>query len=120
MFRADMNHQQMKERGVFASLPELNFLFPESFEIMMARKLDRWTERGRTLNKDFSGHIAAAGPSGNLGQELKSPFSSPKIGHMQADVGVDDADQGNVWKIKAFGNHLSSDQNVNFTRSKSL
>ena len=109
MFGANMNHQQMEKRGVLASLPKLDFLLPESLEIVVSRELDRWTKRGRTLDKDFSGHVASTGPTGDLGQELKGPFSSSKIGHVQSNVRVDDAHQSDVWKIEALGDHLCAD-----------
>src|SRR5580704_7945634 len=120
MLRANMNHEQMKKRGIFASLPEINFLLPESLEIVVARELDRWTEGGGTLDENFSRHVASTGATGDLGQQLKGPFSSPEIGHMQADIRVDDAYQRDVWEIQALGNHLRPDQNVDFTGSKRL
>jgi hypothetical protein len=104
-----MNHEQMKKRGIFASLPEINFLLPESLEIVVARELDRWTERGGTLDENFSSHVASTGATGDLGQQLKGPFSGPEIGHMQANIRVDDAYQRDVWKIEALGNHLRAD-----------
>src|SRR6202035_5667140 len=110
----------MKKRGVFPSFAKLNFLFPKSFEVVMARELDRRTERGRTLDEDFSSHVASPGAPGDLRQQLKRPLSSAKIWHVQADIRVDNANQRDVRKIKTLGNHLRPDQNVDFASSKRL
>jgi hypothetical protein len=101
MFRTDMDHEQMDKRGVLTPLPKLNFLLPEPLKIMMPRELDRGTKWGRTLNIDFARHVASTGAAGDLGQELKRPFASSKIWHVQSDIGIDDAHQRHVWKIQA-------------------
>src|SRR5580704_15397707 len=66
MFGTNVNHQQMQERGIFTSLSKLDFLLPESFEIVMPGKLDRWAEWGRTLDINFALRIASTGPTGHL------------------------------------------------------
>ena len=120
VFGADMNHEQMEERWVLAPLSELDFLLPESLKIMVSRELDGGTKRSRALDIDFSGHVASTCATGYLGQELKRSFPSPKIGHVQSDVRVDDAHQSDVWEIEPLGDHLCADQDINFTGSKRL
>src|SRR3974390_1281804 len=106
VFRANMDHQQMEKRWVVAPLSKLDFLLPEALKIMVSRELDRGAKRCRTLDIDFSGHVASTRATGYLSQELKRPFSSSKIGHVQSNVGVDDAHQGDVWEVEPLGDHL--------------
>src|ERR1700722_15429974 len=53
MFGANVNHQQMQKRGILASLPKFNFLFPESFEIVVAGGIGRRKKKRRTPEKNF-------------------------------------------------------------------
>src|SRR6476660_6351690 len=115
-----MNHQQMKKWGVFTSLAKLDLLLPESLEIVMPGELNRGTKRGRALDENLSSHVASTCAAGHLRQQLKRPLSRAEIGHMQADIGVDDANQRHVWKIKALGDHLCPDQKVDLSSSKRL
>src|SRR6266481_1819439 len=113
----------MNERRVFAPLTKLAFLLPKAFEIVVSGELYSRAERCGTLHINFPFCIASASAAGNLSQQLKCTLSSSKIGHMQSDVGVDNADQGNIRKIEPFSDHLRSDQNIDFAdpeRMKSL
>src|SRR6516165_6360358 len=110
----------MNERRVFAPLTKLALLLPKPFEIVVSGKLYRRAERRGTLHINFPFCIASTGAPCNLSQQLKRALSSSKIGHMQSNVGVDYADQSNVRKIEPLSDHLSSDQNIDFTDSKRM
>ena len=120
VFGADMNHEQMEERWVLAPLPEVDFLLPETLKIMVSRELDGGTKRSRALDKDFSRHVSSTCATGDLSQELECSFPSPKIGHVQSNVRVDDTHQSDVWEIEPLGDHLCADQDINFSGSKRL
>ncbi len=59
--------------------------------------------------------FAAAGPAGCLGDQLESPLGGPEIGHAQHQVGRQDADDRDIGKIMAFGDHLGTDQHIGLT-----
>jgi hypothetical protein len=120
VFRTDMDHKQMEKRRVFTPLPKLDFLLPKPPEIMVSSELDGGTKWGRTLDIDFSGHVASTRTTGYLGQELKRPFAGSKIWHVQSDIGIDDAHQSHVWEIEPLSDHLCPDQNSDFARPKRL
>ena len=56
--------------------------------------------------------LAAAGAAGHLREQLKRPLGRAEVGHAEADVGRDDADQRHARKVVALGNHLRADQDV--------
>lgn len=72
------------------------------------------------LDDDFSGQVAATGATGDLSEQLKDAFAGPEVGHMESDVGIEDAHQGDVGKMQAFGNHLSADEEVDLLRLKGV
>ena len=39
---------------------------------------------------------------------------------MKRRVGIDDANESDVWKIQAFGNHLRAQQYFDFTTAKAI
>ena len=51
------------------------------------------------------------GPSGDLNQALRQTFAAAKVGAEQALVCVDHADQSQLRKVMAFGQHLRANQN---------
>ncbi len=64
------------------------------------------------LDDHFAGFVRAAGASRHLGAELESTFRGTKIRDVEADIGVDDAHQRHIGKIKAFGDHLRAEQDI--------
>ena len=60
----------------------------------------------------LAGHVPAAGPARDLGQQLERPLARPEIGHVQAQIGVDDAHQRHVREMQPLGDHLRPDQDV--------
>ena len=48
-----------------------------------------------------------------------SALPGSKIGHMQAEVGIDDPHQGDIREVQPFGNHLRADEDVDLAISKS-
>ena len=58
---------------------------------------------------------AAARSARHLAQKLKAAFGCPKVREIDANVGIDDSDQGHVGKVEALRNHLRAKQNVDLT-----
>ena len=58
------------------------------------------------------GRLAASGAAGHLGEQLEGALGGAEIGHAEADIGGDDADQGDVGNVVALGDHLRADQHV--------
>ena len=75
-------------------------------------------KRRERLHDHFAFHLAPARASRHLRQQLKRPFPGAKIRLMQAQVGVNDADQCDVWKMETLRDHLGADEDVNLARAK--
>ena len=117
---ADGDEDDVRERREVAVLAEFELLFEIAGEIVVARELDRGTERREGLDEDFALHFAAAGAAGDLGEELEGAFAGAEIGHVQGEIGVDDPDQGDVGKVQAFRDHLGADEDVDLAGAKSV
>ena len=98
--------------GIFQLPAEFDFLFVEAGEVVAAGELDGGMKGGEGLDEDFALDVAAPGAARHLGQQLKGPLARAEIGQVQAEVGVDDADQRDVGKVQALGDHLGADQDV--------
>src|SRR5258708_18145365 len=70
-------------------------------------------KRSERLHEHFSFHVPPPCTPGYLGQQLKCPLPGPKVGDMQCQVGINDSHERNVWEMKALGDHLCADQDVN-------
>ena len=103
---------------VFELFAKFDFLLVKAGEVVAAGVLDRRMKRRERLDDDFAFDIAASGAPGDLGEELEGAFARAEIRHVQAEVGVDDADQRDVRKMQALGDHLRADQDVDFAGAK--
>lgn len=95
-------------------LAHFHFLFCVAFEIVFTGELDAGAVGGECLDDDFAFEFASAGAAGYLGDELEGALCSAEIRDVQADICVEDADEGDVGKVQAFGDHLSADEDVDF------
>ena len=64
------------------------------------------------LHQHFAGLLAAAGPSRHLHQELEGALGGAEVGQVQGHVGVEHADERDVRKIEALGDHLRAEEHV--------
>ena len=78
----------------------------------MPRELDRRVMRRERLHEHLALDVAASRASGDLREELERPLARTKIGQVQAEVGVDDANERDVWKVQPFRDHLRADEDV--------
>src|SRR5271166_1273124 len=88
---------------------KFDFLFVKTVEVVAARILDGRMKWRESLDNHFALDIAAAGPAGDLRQQLEGALARAKIRLMQRRIGVNDADERDVWKMEAFCNHLCAD-----------
>ena len=64
------------------------------------------------LQEDVAGGFGAAGAAGDLVEELDGAFGGAEVTAGEAQVRVDDADEGEVGEVPAFGDDLRSDDEV--------
>ena len=112
MGRTHRNQYRMPERGKIAALPEFQFLLEIAREIVMPRELDGGAEGRVGLHKNFARRFATARAARYLRKQLERPFARAEIRHVQREIGVDDSDESDVRKMKAFRDHLRADENV--------
>src|SRR5438477_7741903 len=55
--------------------------------------------------------VRAPGASCDLHDQLAQPLASPKVDAEQALINADQTDDGEIWQIVSFGQHLRADQN---------
>ena len=60
--------------------------------------------------------LGAAGAAGDLVQELKGPLGGAQVAAVEAEIGVDHADQGQIREVVALGRDLGADQDVDLAR----
>ena len=65
-----------------------HFLLRVAIEVMFPRELDARRVRGEGLDDDLALQLSPPCPSGDLGDELESPFPRAEIRDVQAEVGV--------------------------------
>ena len=103
---------------IFQLLAEFDFLFVKTDEVVAARVLDRRMKRRECLHEHFALDVAAPGAAGDLREQLKGAFARAKIRLMQRKIGVNDADERDVRKMQALGNHLGADEDVGLAGAK--
>ena len=118
MCRTDRDQDRVFEWREIAALAKLELLLEIAGEIVVARKLNRWTERRVSLHENFARRLAAAGAAGDLGEKLKRAFAGAEIRQMQSEIGVDDPDERHVWKMQTFRDHLCADEDVDLAGAK--
>ena len=64
--------------------------------------------------------VLAAGAAGDLVEELEGPLGSTQVAAVQAEIGVDHRDQGEVGKVMAFRRHLGADQDIDLARDHAI
>src|SRR5438270_6753929 len=118
MRRTDRDQDGVFERWKIATFAKFQLLLKIAGEIVVARELDRRTERRVGLHENFSLRFTATGPSRHLSQQLKRSFARAEIRKVQREIGVDDSDQGHVRKMQTFRDHLRADKNVDLAGAK--
>lgn len=68
--------------------------------------------RGGGLDDDFTCQVSTTSAAGDLGEELEGAFSGSEVGRIEGEVSIKDADEGDVWKVESFGDHLGAEEDV--------
>ena len=89
-----------------------HFLEGVTIEIMAAGELDAGAVWGEGLDDDFALQLAAPGPPSDLGDELEGALAGAEVWDVEAEVGIKDANEGDVGKMEAFGDHLGADEDI--------
>ncbi len=118
MSRTHGDQDRVFEWREIATLAELELLLKIAREIMMARKLNRGTERRVSLHENFAMCLAATSASGHLCEKLESAFAGAEIGKMQGEIGVNYTDKRYVRKMQAFRDHLCADENIDLASAE--
>ena len=106
--------------GMAAGLADGEFLGGEAFEVVVAGELDAGALGREGLHDNLAGHFTAARASGDLGEELEGAFASAEIGNVEGEVGVEDADKGDVGEMEALGDHLGADEQIDLLSFKGI
>lgn len=106
------------ERGVVGTLAFFHEGSVEGFVVVGLGGDDGDVFGGEGLDDDSAGAFSATGASGDLGEELEGPFGGAEVGDVEGDVGGDDSYEGDVGKVEAFGDHLGTDEDIEFATSE--
>src|SRR4051812_37628396 len=109
----------MFEGREIASFAKLEFLLEIAGEVVMPGELNRGREGRVGLNEDFPRCFAPAGPTSDLGEQLKGAFACPEVRQVEREIGVDDSDERDVGEMEALRDHLRTDQDVDLAGAKS-
>lgn len=66
------------------------------------------------MNDDFSSHFTTPSSSGDLGEELEGAFSGAEVWRIEGEVGIENANEGDVGKVEPFCDHLGAKEDVDF------
>ena len=87
---------------------EFELLFDEALEVVMTGELDGGTVGDEGLDEDLAFHFATSGAAGDLCEEGERAFAGTEVGGVEGEVGIEDADEGDVGEVEPFGYHLSA------------
>ena len=99
---------------------KFHFFAEEAFVILVGCETNGIVVGIQCLDNNVAGSCAPAGATGGLGEKLKGTLGGAVIGNAESDVGQHNANQGYVWDVMTFGNHLGADQDVDFTGTKRI
>ncbi len=107
------------EGGVVEFFPGCDLLFVESLEVVKTSEFDAGVVGMIALDQDLTRPFPPSRSARHLHQELQGPFGCPKVREIQGDVCEDDAHQGDLRNVVSLGDHLGSDQDVQFLSPES-
>ncbi len=111
-FEGEIDHAA--ERGVSGVLPVAEFFGVEGGVVVMGRGLYGVVPWPVGLDVDLAGTVAASCASGDLSKELEGLFGGAEVRHVETGIGVDDPDKGDAGIVVTLGEHLRSDEDVDF------
>ena len=88
--------------------------------VVAGRRLDGHRIGLIGLHHDAPRQLGAPGTTSHLLDELEGTFAGPIVGQVQLGVGVNDAHEGHIVEIEAFGDHLGAQKHRRFRRTETL
>lgn len=70
------------------------------------------------LDDDFARHFSTSGAASDLSEELESALACAEVGSVKGEVGIEDADEGDIGKVEPFGDHLGAEENIDLLRAE--
>jgi len=64
--------------------------------------------------------VAASGAAGDLGDELEGAFFGSEVWDGERSVGAEDADEGDIWEIESFGDHLGAEHEFDVALTEAI
>lgn len=120
-FQIVVSHKDIRHPGkwrVMHDLPKTNFLLIKALVVVLGNELQTVVFRVKGLNQDLTRQVAPSGSARHLTQKLKRSFGTAKVWKSERGIGRKNAHKRDVVEVVAFGNHLSSGQNIGFTPLK--
>ena len=108
----DDDRREPAERRQAADSPLLRLLRVEPFRVARNQRRDHRMVGLPGLQQGVALAFGPSGPPGRLAQELEGALGGARIGVGEADVGVDDADEGQKREVVALGDQLRADDEV--------
>jgi len=105
---------KMGEGRVAKLFAHVEFLVDEALEVVVSGKLDGGGVWSGGLDDDFARHLSATGAACDLGEELEGAFAGAEVGGVEGEVGIEDADEGDVGEVEALGDHLGAEEDIDF------
>src|ERR1700757_5167771 len=93
---------------------EVKFFFVEAREVVARGVLRRVMIGEIRLQDDLAWSLASTGPARDLREKLEGPLGGAEIRETESDVGPDHSDQRDAMDVVSLGNHLRSDQKIEF------
>ncbi len=94
--RVDSNERAARQRRVAELSPIDELSLEERVDVVARGERDRRVLGVPRLHEHAPGHVAAAGATGHLNEELECALARSKVGDAERGVGVDDADERHV------------------------
>ena len=101
-------------------LAEFQLLLREAVEVVLAGELNGRRMWCCGLHHHFTLEIPPPRPSGHLGDELEGALAGAEVGGVQANVRVENADQGDIGEMQTLGDHLGADEDVDLVRLEGI
>ncbi len=80
--------------------------------------LDRRVVGQEGLQHDAARVVAAAGPAGDLRDELERPLGGAEVGQAQRGVAADHADERHVGVVEPLGDHLRAEHDLDLAAAR--
>ncbi len=109
------NDPEIDETGegrIIEGVPELDLLSVKTHEIVILCPENAVVVGVEGLDDHLPKRFSSSCPACNLGQQLKGSLARSEIRKMEGGIRRYDADEGHIWKVVAFDDHLRSHQDV--------